>query len=81
MTDCIVVADNGEEKWAYGVFHKLNVAHQFAEALEKKHPGIKYEVAELFTKEDAIPGTLSRRLLEIAPGDENYMEWVDQIES
>jgi hypothetical protein len=53
LYDYIVVADNGEEKWAFGVFDNQNEAQQFAERMNETYRGkIEYEVADLYAREE-----------------------------
>ena len=52
MKNFIVVANAGdEETWAYGGFHDLEEAEQFAERMDKIYDGIDYEVIEVTPKE------------------------------
>lgn len=42
----VVIADNGDETWAYGVFIDKKQATKFCDKIQSKNPEIEYSVAD-----------------------------------
>lgn len=47
-----MLADNGDEYWAYGPFSEIEAAEEYAKKMEKGNPGINYYAIRLF---DVLP--------------------------